>query len=367
MQGEDVVIDEPQARNAHHGDAGDDATIPTARPGQSLPVFRPQSGDSDSMSVFLDSFAQLLQGLGPQTGHSKACAPVGQSSAAKVQAPKNYMVNQNFRIWLERFDTYAQLARIPEGERKQQLLSRLDHQAYVAVANLHLPSTLTYSEFTSALIRRFHNTTREDFKLQLRARVQNSSESYEAFADNLQELALNAYPDSGFSLQQEMALDQFLVGVGVADTLKQQLLMSSPKFLEEAIRKVRQLESAQLLLRQSSHPVSHHNTPKPKVAKVMVENQTVVAASATSSQPTELSRVLSLLEKMESRISQLEKSKSEDAGTKQCWRCHGDGHGPSRCPTLECYHCHEYGHMSRFCPKKSGNEQKGLSRGGQSQ
>ena len=71
-------------------------------------------------------------------------------------------------------------------------MSRLDHQAYVAVANLHLGQELSYQDFCAALERRFHNTAREDYKLQLRARVQGGSETYEAFADVLLELALGA-------------------------------------------------------------------------------------------------------------------------------------------------------------------------------
>ena len=82
----------------------------------------------------------------------------------------------------------------------------------VAVDNLHLSPTLSYSEFTAALGRRFNNISTDEYKLQSRRRVQKSQESPEAYADALQELALNAYPSSGFDLKQEMALDQLLTG-----------------------------------------------------------------------------------------------------------------------------------------------------------
>lgn len=327
----------------------------------------------DAITAFLGSLTHILRSHASEHLLSDVDSDISLSSgksnasAAKVQAPKNFMINQNFRIWLERFNTYASLARVSMTDRKEQLLSRLDHQAYVAVSNLHLPSSLSYSEFTAALTKRFHNVTREDYKLQLRARVQSSSESFEAYSDGLQELAMNAYPNGGFDLQQEMALDQFLVGVRIHETLKQQLLMSSPTRIEEAIRKTRQLEAAQLVLRQGTSLSTHSS--KPKIANVKTEKPSVAASLPnTSNQSTEMGKILLLLEKMESRISELEKGNVDSSRSKQCWRCHGDGHGPSGCPTVECFACHELGHMSHSCPnKESGNAKRGLSRGGQSQ
>jgi hypothetical protein len=65
--------------------------------------------------------------LGPGT-ESNASTSTSQATA-KIQAPKNYQLNQNFRIWLERFNNFVQLAKIPASQRRVQLLSRLDHQA----------------------------------------------------------------------------------------------------------------------------------------------------------------------------------------------------------------------------------------------
>jgi hypothetical protein len=84
------------------------------------------------MDSFLASFASLMKNhvaVEPQTSTSVA---------------KNYQVHQNFRIWLERYNIYASLAKIPLDDRRSQLMSRLDHQAYVAVVNLHLADTVSY-------------------------------------------------------------------------------------------------------------------------------------------------------------------------------------------------------------------------------
>jgi hypothetical protein len=120
------------------------------------------------MDAFLDSFTCLLK------DRLKYDRPMSASNmTTKVQAPKNFQVNQNFWIWLGRFDNYATLARIPANEKREQLLSRLDHQAYVAVTNLHLSPGLSHAGFCVAVTRRFYNVTREDYKLQLKSTTQN--------------------------------------------------------------------------------------------------------------------------------------------------------------------------------------------------
>jgi hypothetical protein len=88
-----------------------------------------------------------------------------------------------------------------------------------------------------------------------------------------------------------MAMDQFLMGVSVCEAVRQQLLMGSPKTLGEAIRKVRQLEAAQLLLRQSAQA-----QPEQRI-------KSKVASASQSVQPSEMTKMLELLTKMETRLT----------------------------------------------------------------
>lgn len=311
-----------------------------------------QAKPNDAMTEFFETFTNMMR-TRMEPDSSTPASGSGASVNVKIQAPKNFQLNQNFRIWLERFDNFVKLAKIPVTQRREQLLSRLEHQAYVAVNNLHLEESLSYNEFCSQLMKRFHNVSREDYKLQMRARVQRANETYEAFSDALQELALNAFPSSGFELQQEMALDQFLLGVTAEDAVKQQLLMSSPTTLSEAIRKVRQLEAAQLVMKKGEASKLEATKSTQKVASV-----------APKPENSEMAKVLELLTSMNDRILQLEGQKgSQRQGDRSGCKTCGSDHRFRVCPQNECYKCHSKGHISKDCPRQQGNENAGLPGG----
>ncbi|KAL9952487.1 hypothetical protein ACROYT_G039751 [Oculina patagonica] len=130
-------------------------------------------------------------------------------------------------------------------DRRAYLLTLLDQPAYKAVELLKLSGSLTFEEFTAQLIQRFDSgKTKEDYKLQLRARCQRPNEDFEAFADHLMELVENAYPEAAYSFKVELARDQFIQGVAISDDLREKVFMSQPASLVEAVRVVRRLESA---------------------------------------------------------------------------------------------------------------------------
>ena len=61
---------------------------------------------------------------------------------------------------------------------------------------------LTFEEFTAKLVERFDSgKTRENYKLQLRARCLRPNEDFEGFADNVMELVENAYPEAVYSFR----------------------------------------------------------------------------------------------------------------------------------------------------------------------
>ena len=110
---------------------------------------------------------------------------------------------------------------------------------------LKLPESLAFEDFTAQLVQRFDSgRTKEDYKLQLRARSQKPNEDFEGLADSLVELVENAYPEAVYPFKVELAKDQFIQGVVVGDAIREKLFMSQPGSLVDAVRVVRQLESA---------------------------------------------------------------------------------------------------------------------------
>lgn len=148
-------------------------------------------------------------------------------SRRNVRAPRAYSVGQNFKTWLSQFLQYANLVHIKPSDRRAYLLALLDQPAYKAVELLKL--SLTFEEFTAQLFQRFDSgKTKEDYKLQLRARCQRPNGDFEAFADNLMELVENAYPEAAYLFKVELARDQFIQGVAISDDLQEKVFMSQP-------------------------------------------------------------------------------------------------------------------------------------------
>ena len=86
----------------------------------------------------------------------------------------------------------------------------------------------------------------------LRVRQQNASEDIEAYADNLLELAENAYPDGDYRFKEELAKDHFSESVRCSDGFREQLFMKQADSLAAAVRLVRQLQSARTASRNST-------------------------------------------------------------------------------------------------------------------
>ena len=199
----------------------------------------------DSTERLVSSLAETLKrSLGSQS----------ETGAAReiARPPRVFSVGQNFKTWLAQFTQYANLVQVKNFERRAYLLNLLDQPAFRAVEMLRLPDTLSFEDFAVKLTESFDSgKTREDYKLQLRARCQKPSEDMESYGDALMELAEIAYPEAGYSFKVELARDQFMQGLSISDDLRERLLMSQPGSLTEAIGVVRQLESARKVCKPS--------------------------------------------------------------------------------------------------------------------
>ena len=137
-------------------------------------------------------------------------------------------IRRVYSTWLSQFLQYANLVQIKPSDRRAYLLTLLDQPAYKAVELLKLSESPTFEEFTAKLVERFDSgKTKEDYKLQLRARCQRPNEDFEGFADNVMELVDNAYPEAVYSFKVELTRDQFTQGVAISDDLRDMIRRSN--------------------------------------------------------------------------------------------------------------------------------------------
>lgn len=259
--------------------------------------------------------------------------------------PRPFSAGQNFRTWLAQYHQYASLVNIPQGKRKAFLLTLLDCPAYKAVELLRLPEDLSYEDFVEKLKNRFDSTKSPgDYKLCLKARQQKPNEDLETYADNLLELAENAYPDADFSFKEELAKDRFLEGVRCGDGLREQLFISQPQTLSEAVRLTRQLESARAAARSS-------NGEKPRSAmdSGVQKSREQINVVNEASKGGEMEELKSLVMQLHAKIDSLEKQQASmrprDMGK------------PRDMSKIKCFSCQQHGHYARACPNKQGGNE----------
>lgn len=263
-----------------------------------------------------------------------------------VRPPRPYSIGQNFKTWLTQFTEYGSLVNIPAAKKRAYLMNSLDQQAYRAVQLLRLSDESSYEEFLTALKTRFDTgKTTSDYKLLLRNRCQKVNEDAETYADNLIELAENAYPSADFPFKDEMAKDCFLDGVRCSEGIREQLFVKQPKTLPEAVRLVRQLESARMASRSS----------KPSQSKGYL-NQ-------VSEKGSDVDELKQLMLKISTRLETLENQVSQNTSAQQ-QRQRSERQDKSK---VKCYSCQRYGHYARECTQKQqGNDVQGLPWGRES-
>ena len=212
-----------------------------------LPLAPEKQPKKQLKSASLEESSEIQQLVNTLSQALKQSMAVSTETKSKrnVRGPRVYSVGQNFKTWLSQFLPYANLVHIQPSDRRAYLLTLLDQPAYKAVELLKLSESLTFEEFTAKLVERFDSgKTKEDYKLQLRARCQRPNEDFEGFADKVMELVGNAYPEGAYSFKVGLARDQFLQGVAIGDDLREKVFVSQPGSLVEAVRVDRRLESA---------------------------------------------------------------------------------------------------------------------------
>ncbi len=277
-------------------------------------------------------------------------------STAYLRGPQPYKAGSDFMLWVKRFETYAQAARIPDSQMAHALLSLLDEAAFRAFDLLGLPSESCgdYKEVVKALTKRFAPATGEpELRFQLSQRSQQAAEPLDDFADALLDLANRAYPDWEADVRMRLARDRFIAGVR-ADYIQEDLLKTGPTSLEEARKSAKRLEAAREARKQM------------RASRQTAAVQTIGTPGTASTEETTLPPEVAAVSRQDSLLEMVRKNTEalqqlmQQMQSQPSTRAQPSRMRPARRRTLRCWSCGEPGHIMRQCP--SGNEQGSATR-----
>lgn len=168
-------------------------------------------------------------------------------ATASVRLPKTYTQDDDFQLWLKRFEIYANITELKGDVKVASLLSLLDETSFRLFELLELSEQdqEDYDVVSQALLRCFqkHTESEPELRYNFVQRRQQDTEDVSGFGYALVELADKAYKGKPKELRQELIRDQFIQGVK-DDYIQEKLLQESPRSYADALSMARTLESA---------------------------------------------------------------------------------------------------------------------------
>ncbi len=141
------------------------------------------------------------------------------TSTGQIRGPKQYAVGGDFALWVRRFEAYARVVKIPNGQMCSAQLALLDDDAFRAfdLLQLRVAVTTDYKQLVEALAHRFASTAGEaELYFQLGIRCQLPTETLDQFADSLIDLTNRAYsamdPAVRMGLSRDRCIDRWCTG-----------------------------------------------------------------------------------------------------------------------------------------------------------
>uniref|UniRef100_A0A1I8J9Q5 Integrase_H2C2 domain-containing protein n=3 Tax=Macrostomum lignano TaxID=282301 RepID=A0A1I8J9Q5_9PLAT len=198
--------------------------------------------------------------LGQPQHHHHVYQPPQQPDRAPAPKPvkiQRYTPNQDFDVWIQALEERCELNGIVDDRRKKaEVLVNLDiATTYPAVVRMELPDNLTFGEFKQRLSERFtHVADTLEYREQFRCCQQGKNESVDDYGDRLIALADRAFPHFTPVQKQAELVDQFTVGVRIAQSAREQLILVRPQNLTAARRAVLRLETAASLAQRVAPP-----------------------------------------------------------------------------------------------------------------
>jgi len=265
--------------------------------------------------------------------------------------------SSDWDAYLVQFKIVAEANGWSLDEKRVQLISKLEGEAARILARLCPTDQGDLFAITQALSRRFSSTGPDSYFMNLLSqRVQKPGETVQQLADEIESLAIRAFPNADSYTFQSLGMYHFINALESA-TVRQELRKNRPRTLNAAVGRAIELEAVSKVeewrcrgLPNSGIPGAEgptRNEPRERVAPTRAARTDSDDLAGIKEQLSELATLTKLFkEQMDTMRGELDRRTNSDRNRRPY----------SSQTTPLCWNCGRKGHTSRYCRQpKIGN------------
>ena len=210
------------------------------------------------MHVKVENVTPLKASLSPEV--SKFSTPLSASSGdpeqkRPVQKPPSFDGKSQWEPYIAQFEIVAGMNQWNDEQKGNYLATSLKGSALSLLGNLPSDTSQDYKALVTALESRFGSAHQQELhRSKFKSRLRRRDESLQELAENLERLAMLAYPSAPEEMKDLLAKEQLIDAILDGDT-RLRLKQSRPHSLRAALTLAMELESYRLASRQRDFQV----------------------------------------------------------------------------------------------------------------